>query len=159
MLCYWACGKFYYSPKKGAILKSVQNIYGKKPLKMLKAAVTRWLTHGRSSKRVLDCFRELMETIDQICLNTAESEARSYRALLTNHKVLFCICFMTDVLSIMNTLSLILQMEGALLVDIQCSVDLTLDKFCKLAEADSPDKYTEHFGANKKLLCSLPRIY
>ena len=59
---------------------------------------------------------------------------------MTNHKVLFCICFMTDALSIMNTLSLILQKEGALLVDIQCSVDLTFDKFCKLAEADSPDK-------------------
>ena len=84
---------FHYSPKKGAILESVQNIYGKKPLKMLKAAVTRWLTHGRASKRVLDCFRELMETIDQICLNTAESEARGYRALLANHKVLFYVCF------------------------------------------------------------------
>ena len=31
---------FHYSPKIGAILESVQNIYGKKRLKMLKAAVT-----------------------------------------------------------------------------------------------------------------------
>ena len=35
---------FHYFSKKGAILESVQNIYGKKPLKMLKAAVTPWLT-------------------------------------------------------------------------------------------------------------------
>ena len=104
---------------------------------MLKAAVTRCLTHRRASKRVLDSFCELIKTIDQICLNTADSEARGYRALLTNDKVLFCICFMTDVLRIMNILSLVLQKEGALFVDIQCSVDLTLDKFCKLDEVDS----------------------
>ena len=65
---------------------------------MLKAAMTQWLTHGRASKRILDCFCELMETIDQIGLNTAES-----KILFTNHKVLLCVCFMTDVLSIMNT--------------------------------------------------------
>ena len=47
---------FHYSPKKGATMESVQNIYGKKPLEMLKVAVTRWLTHGRASKRILDCF-------------------------------------------------------------------------------------------------------
>ena len=122
---------------RGAILESVQNIYDKKPLKMLKAAVTRCLTHRRASKRVLDSFCELIKTIDQICLNTADSEARGYRAPLTNDKVLFCICFMTDVLRIMNILSLVLQKEGALFVDVQCSVDLTLNKFCKLAEVDS----------------------
>ena len=34
---------FHYSPKRDSILESVQQIYGKKPLKMLRAAVTRWL--------------------------------------------------------------------------------------------------------------------
>ena len=83
-----------------------------------------------------------METIYQICPNNAESEVRGYRALLTNHKVLLCICFMTDILSILNILLLVLQKKGALLVGIQCLVDQTFDKFCKLAEADPLDKYT-----------------
>ena len=52
--------------KKGAILESVQSIYGKKPLKMLKTAVNRWLTNGRAFKQILGCFSELKETIDQI---------------------------------------------------------------------------------------------
>ena len=108
---------------------------------MLKVAVTQWLTQGKVSKRTLDCFRELMETIDQICLHTAESYARGYRTLLTNHKVLFCVCFTTDILSIMNELLLVLQKEGAPLVNIQCSFNLILNKFCELAGADSPDKY------------------
>ena len=51
---------FHYSPKKGSILGWLQRIYGKKPLKILKAATTRWLTHGKSSERVSECSRELL---------------------------------------------------------------------------------------------------
>ena len=58
-------------------MESVQFIYGKKSLKMLKVAVTQWLTHDSASKQILDCFCELMETIDQICPNTAESRLQS----------------------------------------------------------------------------------
>ena len=85
---------------------------------MLKVLITQWLTQGRISKRILDCFCELMETIDQIYLNTAESYARGYRALLKNHKTLFCVCFMTDILNILLTLTLVLQKEGSPLVHI-----------------------------------------
>ena len=57
---------------------------------------------------------------------------------------------MADVLSIMNKLLLILQKEEALLVNIQCSVDLTLDKFCKLAEADWPGKCKNILAPTKR---------
>lgn len=50
--------------------------------------------------------------------------------------------FITGFLSVMNTLLLVLPKEGALLVNIQRTVDLNLNKFCKLVEADLPDKYT-----------------
>ena len=53
--------------------ESVPSIYGKKSLKMLKASITQCLSQDRISKRILDFFRELMETIDQICRNNAES--------------------------------------------------------------------------------------
>ena len=43
-----------------------------------------------------------------------------------------------------------LQKEEALLVNIQCSVDLTLDKFCKLAEADSPGKDNNILAPTKR---------
>ena len=56
---------------------------------------------------------------------------------------------MTDILSIMNTLPLVLRKEGALLVDIQCSFDLTLDKFWKLVVAGSPDKYIDILAPTK----------
>ena len=82
-------------------------------------SLLKWLSQDRISKRILDFFRELMETIDQICLNNAESQARGYRTLLTNHKALFYVCFMTDTLSNMHALTLVLQKEGAPLVHIR----------------------------------------
>ena len=38
---------------------------------------------------------------------------------------------------------MVLQKEGAPLINIQCPFDLTLDKFWKLAKVDSPDKYID----------------
>ena len=69
---------FHFSPKKGAVLEKVQSIYSKRLLKILKAAVTRWLTHGRASQRILGFFKKLLETIDHICLETKETDIRGY---------------------------------------------------------------------------------
>ena len=105
---------FHFSPRHSSILESFQIIYGKKPLKILKAAVTRWLTHGRASERVLNSLLEILEALNQIYIYKNESEVRGYRNLLMNHKVLFFICLMADMLKLLNTLSLALQKQGAL---------------------------------------------
>ena len=85
---------------------------------ILKTAVTHWLTHGRASEHVLYC----------LLINTNESEVRGYRNLLMDHKVLFFICLMVDILKLLNTLSLSLQKQGALLVDIKHIIRITLEK-------------------------------
>ena len=140
---------FHYSPKKGALLESVQMIYGKKPLKILKAAVTRWLTHGRASQRILDCFQELLETLDQICLDTNESEVRGFRTRLIQHKIIFCICLLTDILAILTILSLVLQKQGILFVDIKHSVGVTLQHLRQLAKADNPEEFSSLLSPKK----------
>ena len=110
---------FHFSPKHSSILESFQVIYGKKPLKILKAAVTHWLTHSRASECVLDCLLEILEALNKTCIGTNESEVRGYRNLLMDHKVLFFICLMADILKRLNTLSSVLQKQGAPLVDIK----------------------------------------
>lgn len=57
---------FHYSPKKGAILENNQFINGKKKLKIIKAAVSRWLPHDRTQWK-LNCLQKLLETIDHKC--------------------------------------------------------------------------------------------
>ena len=77
-------------------------IYRKKPLNLLKVSVSRCLTHGRASERVLDCLHGILEGLNKKCIDTNESEVKGYRNLLTDHKVLFCICLMADILKILN---------------------------------------------------------
>ena len=89
---------FHFSPRHSSILESFQIIYGKKPLKILKAAVTCWLTNGRASERVLNSLLEILEALNQIGIYTNQSEVRGYRNLLMNHKVLLFICLMADML-------------------------------------------------------------
>ena len=67
---------FHFFPKYISLFQSFQVIYGKKPLKILKAAVTCWLTHGRASEHVIDCLLEILEALNQICIDTNESEVR-----------------------------------------------------------------------------------
>ena len=73
---------FHFSPKRSLIFESFQVIYGRKPIRILKAAVTRWLTHARVSERVLDCLLEILEALNQIYIDTNESEVTGYRNLL-----------------------------------------------------------------------------
>lgn len=45
---------------------------------MLKASVTSWLTHGSASKCGLDCFAELLETLDEIFNVTREADVPGF---------------------------------------------------------------------------------
>ena len=99
---------FRYRSKKCAIFESIQEIYNKKPQKILKAATTRWLTHGQASTRVLDRFKEILTTLESICEDTFEPELPCQRADMTEHVNIFTLRLMTDILRIINFFSLVL---------------------------------------------------
>ena len=141
---------FHFSLTCSSILESFQVIHRKKPLKFLKAAVTHWLTHGRSSECVLDCLLEILAALNEICINTNESVVRGHRNLLMDHKALFFICLMADILKLLNTLSLALQTQGALLVHIkQHTIRITLEKLQKLTGVATLNHFQEVlFSAN-----------
>ena len=83
--------KNIFFPYHSSILGSFQVIYGKKVLKILEAAVTWWLPQGQASECALDCLLEV-ESYNQICIDTNETEIRGYSNLLTDHIVLFFFC-------------------------------------------------------------------
>lgn len=128
---------FHYSPKKGGIFESIQQTYGKKPLKILKACVTRWLTHGLACKRILARYEDLLVTLDHLCKESYEADIRGYRIMLTSHQVVFVLCLMADVLTILNTLSLFLQKENRKYTDIKISLSETVSKFEELSKVES----------------------
>ena len=141
--------------KEGGVLENIQSIYGKRPLKILKAAVTHWLTHGRASQRILDCFKELLETTDPISLQTKETDIRGYQNMLMEHHIVFCLCLMTDILAVMNTLSLALQKQGSLLVDIKHMVDIKTDTLQKLSVTNTPSEFTDYCHLGKVPLLAI----
>ena len=53
---------------KSNIFEEVQNAYGLKTLKLIKVAITRWLTHGRAAERVLERYEPLIPALDEIYL-------------------------------------------------------------------------------------------
>ena len=67
---------FHYSPKKSSILESIQSIYGKKTFTNTESSNNTWITHGQASKRVIDCYRELLETMDMNCIDTNDADIR-----------------------------------------------------------------------------------
>ena len=56
------------------------------------------------------------------------------------HRIVFCLCLMTDILAVMNTLSLALQKQGSLLVDIKHMVEITIDAPQKLLVTNTPSE-------------------
>lgn len=61
---------------KQAIFDEVQKAYELTSLKLIKAAVTRWLSHGKAAQRVLDRFETLVAALDEIYLRKSEPAVR-----------------------------------------------------------------------------------
>ena len=83
-----------------------------KALKIVKAAVTRWLSHGAACKRCRERYVQIVEALDDITArDQTKPELASHRASLREPRILMAITFLEDVLSITNILSLVLQSD------------------------------------------------
>ena len=60
------------SSKKQAIFDEVQKAYELTSLKLIKAAVMRWLSYGKAAQRVLDRFETLVAALDEIYMRKSE---------------------------------------------------------------------------------------
>ena len=69
--------------------------------------------------------------------------------MLMEHRIVFCLCLMTDILAVMNTLSLALQKQGSLLVDIKQMVEITTDTLRKLLVTNTPSEFTDILSPRK----------
>ena len=64
---------------KQSIFNEVQSAYGLDSLKLIKAHVTRWLSHGTAAQRVLDRFEPLVASLDAMYLLKYEPAVRGLR--------------------------------------------------------------------------------
>ena len=103
------CKAFYYSGKNCNILRSLQEAYGIKALNLVKAVVTRWLSHGAACKRCRERYHIITEALDDIISTINNLELVTYRNTLLTH--VYQIMSLEYVLSVTNILSLLLQLD------------------------------------------------
>lgn len=77
-----------HSSIKQSIFEEVQNAYELRALKLIKAVVTRWLSHGKAVQRVLDRYEALVASLDAIYLRKQEPAVRGLRDELIQPKVI-----------------------------------------------------------------------
>ena len=83
-------------------------MYGVKTLNVIKATVTRWLSHGAARKRTRERYPIIIESLDDIITKIPRQNLHNQ---MLNSETLLQICFLENVLSITNILSLVLQSD------------------------------------------------
>ena len=101
---------FKFSTNNKAVLDEIQKGEGKtNTLKMLKACVIRWLTHGKTTKRVSEIFVEIVDSFDNIFAKTHDPEIAGIRETLLKPEMILFNLFMADILHICNNFCKYLQ--------------------------------------------------
>ena len=72
---------FKFSSIKQAIFENAQAEHDLKPMKIIKAAMTRWLTHGESCTKIISRFEPLIDALDVIYFEKKKVEAKGFRDL------------------------------------------------------------------------------
>ena len=97
-----------------------------KALNLVKAAVTRWLSHGAACRRCRERYTEIVEALDDILVKNNNPEWIGYRSELLKESTIYQITFLEDVLSVTNILCLLLQSDRKDFGAISRVVDTTI---------------------------------
>ena len=82
-----------------------------KSLNVIKAAVTRWLSHSAACKHCGKRYGMIFESLDKIITRNPRPELIDYRDEMLNAQTVLQITFLKDVLAVTNILSLVLQCD------------------------------------------------
>jgi hypothetical protein len=98
-----------HSTVKASIFDEVQRSYNLESLKLIKAATTRWLSHGKASQRVLDRFEPLIDALIAIHERKKEPAVKGLLEDLTEPETVATLCFLSDVMQCTNSFQVFLQ--------------------------------------------------
>ena len=108
------------------ILHEIQNVCGMKSLNVIKAAVTRWLSHGAACKRCRERYGMILGSLDNILTRNLRPGLDGYHDEMLNAHTVLQITFLKDVLTITNILSLVLQSDRKDFRAARCALSTTL---------------------------------
>ena len=102
---------FHYIALNRSILTEIQKGYGMKALHLVKAVVTRWLSHGATCKRCLERYEEILEALDQVLVAKPNPEISGYWSDLLEPSTVLELSLLDDILTIISKLCLLLQSD------------------------------------------------
>lgn len=119
---------FKNSTVRMSTFSDMQELYGMQSLKLIKAAVTRWLSHGKASQRVIDRFMPLVSALDEIYRKRREPAIKGVRDQLVEPKMIALLCYLTDIIALTNDLQIFLQASRLNFLGIPKKVEALLGK-------------------------------
>ena len=132
-----------YSTVKSAVFGSAQAAEGQKKLKLLKAAPTRWLSHGEASKQLVSRFESLIDALDTIITETSNPEVKGIRDQLLEPNTILFLLLLADVLNHVNRFSRYLQTRNLIFGTVTRKVSQLKDALLELSITDGPS-FQEH---------------
>ena len=136
---------------KQSMFEEVQQAYNLSSLKLIKAAVTRWLSHGQAGQRVLDRYEALVAALDAIYLRKREPAVRGLRDNLIKPITIATLCVLTDILLMTNSMQKFLQSSRLNFVEIPKEKEKLIEKLqAKYDSPSSPDN--SYFGKLESFL-------
>ena len=124
-----------------------------KSLNVIKAAVTRCLSHGAACKRCRERCRMILGSLDDIITRTPGPELIGYRDEMLNAQTALQITFLEDVLTVTNTLSLVLQSDHKDFGAVRCTLSTTLTTLNDMQNISSV--HLKSFGGYQDVLSQI----
>ena len=125
---------FHYSTLNWSIITEIQKAYGMKALHLVKAVVTRWLSHGATCKRCLERYEEILEALDQVLVAKPNPEISGYWSDLLEPSTVLELSLLDDILTIISKLCLLLQSDRKDFRAIHDVVEQTLITLKEMSE-------------------------
>jgi len=119
---------FHYSPQRFAVFQEVQESYGEVVLTLVRAACTRWLSHGKACMRFIDRYVSIVDALDAIYDKKKEPEVFGLRAIITRKDIVAMILLLCDILKPVNILSMFLQDPCIIFSTVESKVRATTNQ-------------------------------
>ena len=125
-----------HSTVKASVFGAAQTAVGEKTLKLLKAAPTRWLSHGEASKRLFSRFESLVDALDTLISGKAAPDIKGIRDELLEPNTILMLLLLSDVLAHVNRFLWYLQTRNLIYSTVARKFSQLIKSLTKLLNAD-----------------------
>ena len=107
-----------------------------KTWKLLKAAPTRWLSHGEASKRLVSRFELLVDALDTLINGKVAAEIKGIRDERLEPNTILMLLLLSDVLAHVNQFLRYLQTRNLIYSTVARKFSQVIESLTKLSNAD-----------------------